>query len=163
MTDVQEFCKAHGGKYVRLRGSQGGTPTFVCPDGASVTCGMMNTYLVPVEWQRKLRYQREYYQELCQAAEVDARDLGMCLDPRTANRAKPWTHPAQHDWRRQHYGDPVMVETRFGNVPDGATQLARLRAIIEDCRKELQRIDQELAAARPAGAVPVGAAASFDL
>ena len=98
MNEVQDFIAQHGGKAVRLPGTQGGTPTFCCPDGASVSCGTgMNTYLCPPEPLRRCRYIRDYYSTLREETQVQSRQLEIALKDR---RAKPWTFPQPGMWFR---------------------------------------------------------------
>lgn len=162
MNDMEQFKATHG-KLVRLRGSQGGTPTFVAANGDSVTCGSgMNTYLSPTEPIRRLKYQRSYYEELLQTAEVDVRDLELALKD---SRVKPWQHPQPDDWRFQHYGSPTVIRSRVGYVCDGRATLEKLRSIIADCNQHLELIELQLAKLRPSGAFgePVEAVTSVGM
>ena len=148
MTDIQAFVEKHGGPAVRLAGN--GSACMVCKDGASYTVGLGTTFLDPPEYARRLKWRRTYHQTLLDDAEVDVKRLDAAMRGIGAR----WQYPQPGDYRIAHY-QPFSQ--------DGKTMLETLRAIVARERQAVAELDQQIAAARPAGAVSAGAAVSFDL
>ena len=110
------------------------------PLEASYTVGLGTTFLDPPEPIRRLKWRRMYHQTLLDDAEVDAKRLEAAL----RGVGQRWAYPQPGDYRVAHY---------LPFSQDGKEMLATLRSIVERERLAVADLDQQIAAARPAGAM----------